>query len=386
MAHEEIRAIVFDLGNTLIREVVDDSAPLDQFSLELLPGVKGVLAQLHSRQLKLGILSNTEQTTSHQLRRALRELGIGQYFSTMVTSVDLVRSGVATIGKPEHVCYEHVVELLGERPEHCAMVGNTLEDDVLGATACGLNAVLYKPSARIEHSHEHSVRIGCGSIADWESFDSCLERIANANRLYLEAAEAISGHNFDQGAALFARAAELSLQVGDRHRASALFARAAIAQEQKESWRVTSLMWYQAGQSLDLEHDVGVNLRHTEYDLSQHHYPSITDQQWDSIPTAQRRAKALRYAGYHAQNTNSPQDSYLLYNLAAKTYYDIGMFVEAAEVHVDACLSFIKEYGDLSDDYFSTFQQYVGKLSFQSPVDPGSLYLRQVAGALFCER
>lgn len=47
-----------------------------------------------------------------------------------------------TIGKPERLMFEIVVEKLGSRPEHTAMVGDRLETDILGGQRAGLKTIL----------------------------------------------------------------------------------------------------------------------------------------------------------------------------------------------------------------------------------------------------
>src|SRR5437868_1457643 len=63
---EKIQLLIFDLGDTLIEQVVDRAAPLPDHALRLLPGVERALREL-AKRYELAILSNTEQTTTVQL-------------------------------------------------------------------------------------------------------------------------------------------------------------------------------------------------------------------------------------------------------------------------------------------------------------------------------
>ena len=58
-----IKVVIFDFGNTLIEQVVDDKKPLNMFELKFLNGAKKVLEDLN-KCYKLAILSkylaNTE--------------------------------------------------------------------------------------------------------------------------------------------------------------------------------------------------------------------------------------------------------------------------------------------------------------------------------------
>jgi hypothetical protein len=59
------------------------------------------------------------------------------------------------------------------------------------------------------------------------------------------------------------------------------------------------------------------------------------------------------------------------------------MYEKAAEVMVDACAAFIREYGELSDDFFEQLMRLLGRvpISIKGP-DVAVLYLKEIAGAL----
>lgn len=382
-ADTQIRAVIFDFGDTLIYEVVDDEAPLHHYEIKLRPSARAVVERLHAHGLKLAILSNTEQTTSDQLRTVLRKLEIEQFFSVVLTSSDLALEGIAEPAKPSKEIYRRMLEALGLAPLSCVMVGNTVADDIQGATSAGLNAVLYAPDTFLDVVIEHPLSVAVSSVISLDELDQRVELIQQANDHYLLARAAFERLRFQEAIAHYRSSAKISLVIHDRWRASALFARTAIAQEHTELWRETSLAWYQAAESLKST-AVLSNRKHIEYDLTEHHYPSISMAQWDSVHMPERRAKAYRYAGYHAQNTNSPQDAYLLYRLSADVYESLEQYDKAAEVLLDAALSFIKEYGDIDDEYLKKMGDLLDRIPPSSVgVDVGELYLKRIAGALF---
>jgi putative hydrolase of the HAD superfamily len=126
-----IKVIVFDLGNTLIVQRADDLLPLNEMELSLIPGVTTALATL-SKEFRLGLLSNTFQSTGRDVLSALRKLGIHTYFSSVVTSVD------AGFAKPDSRAFYRILTLLDVKPAEALMVGNDPEQDVVGAHKIGL--------------------------------------------------------------------------------------------------------------------------------------------------------------------------------------------------------------------------------------------------------
>ena len=127
----KITGIVFDLGNTIIEQRVDSDVPLDAMELKLLPDAKEVIAELSSL-FKMGLLSNTTQTSAVGVRVALERLSIGRYFQHVVTSFDVGRE------KPDASMFLSILRALETLPGETLMVGNDFLQDIEGASACGM--------------------------------------------------------------------------------------------------------------------------------------------------------------------------------------------------------------------------------------------------------
>jgi putative hydrolase of the HAD superfamily len=97
---------------------------------ELYDDALPTLDALRDRGLKLGLLSNSA--------RDLDEF-VGHHGLT-VDAVLTSRSHGKT--KPHEGIFRRMLELLGVAPVEALMVGDTIEDDVEGATAVGMRAVL----------------------------------------------------------------------------------------------------------------------------------------------------------------------------------------------------------------------------------------------------
>lgn len=220
----KIRGVIFDLGDTLIDQVIDDSAPLNQLTITLRPSASETLERLQAKGFKLAILSNTEQTTTAQLREVLVRLGIEQHFDAILTSSDLASEGITEPAKPSKKPYERILGLLKLPPCSCVMVGNDLEHDIRGATSCGINAILCEVSGRPGAVPEHDIEIAVASVERLDEIDRCIQLMQEANTQYWRGRIALKNHQMQESARFFKSAAEISLLVNDRPRAMALLA------------------------------------------------------------------------------------------------------------------------------------------------------------------
>jgi putative hydrolase of the HAD superfamily len=97
---------------------------------ELFEDALPVLAELRKQGLKLGLVSNTgrnlEEFIEHHSLDVDAALGSGAFGRT----------------KPHPTIFQAVLERLEVEPEHAAMVGDSIEDDVEGAKATGLHGIL----------------------------------------------------------------------------------------------------------------------------------------------------------------------------------------------------------------------------------------------------
>ena len=98
----------------------------------LYPDTQPALAALHTRGIRLGVISNFDS----RLFGLLDGLGIAQFFDPVVIST---RAGAA---KPEAAIFNQALVHHGLAPEHAVHVGDSYEMDVLGAQTAGLRPVL----------------------------------------------------------------------------------------------------------------------------------------------------------------------------------------------------------------------------------------------------
>lgn len=138
-----VRAILFDLGDTLITEesVGDEHTP--NAKLEKVPHIDEVLRDLKGRY-KLAVVTNTSTSRERDIRMALRGISIEHYFDAVVTSVDVGHE------KPDQEIFCETLRRLRVRPEESIMVGNRIKTDVLGANKLGIVSILFKWNNRYQ--------------------------------------------------------------------------------------------------------------------------------------------------------------------------------------------------------------------------------------------
>ena len=131
-----IKAVIFDLGNTLVSEDTGDAFP---FAIEVLTLLKN--------KYKLALITNVHSTTTlERVQQILFEAKIPDVFDVMVVSSEVGCS------KPSPRIFEIALNSLGVEPEEAVMIGNIISTDVFGANRMGLKTVLFQPSESYQRS------------------------------------------------------------------------------------------------------------------------------------------------------------------------------------------------------------------------------------------
>jgi FMN hydrolase / 5-amino-6-(5-phospho-D-ribitylamino)uracil phosphatase len=109
---------------------------LEADNFELYEDVFPVLAQLREQGIKIGLVSNTSRDLDAFIRHF--ELDVDAWVS----------SGAHGKVKPSPTIFRAALELLGVEPAAAVMVGDTIPDDVEGAEAIGMRALLLDREGR----------------------------------------------------------------------------------------------------------------------------------------------------------------------------------------------------------------------------------------------
>ena len=137
-----IRAVLFDLGDTLIAEEAAGGKHLWEVKLTKLPYLDEVLAELKRKGFKLGIITNTVTSREEHVRVALRKIDVEKYFDYIITSVD------AGHEKPDERIFMTALRALRTKPYEAVMVGNRISSDIVGGNRMGMITILFKWNKR----------------------------------------------------------------------------------------------------------------------------------------------------------------------------------------------------------------------------------------------
>ena len=140
MTAGRIKAILFDLGDTLIAEL-DGPADVDTTEFKVLDDVAEVLQKLKSGY-KLAIVSNTYSWGDKEVSGALSRKDLTRFFDAIVTSVD------AGSRKPDDGIYRKALDLLDCAPKEAIMVGDRVDTDIAGANMIGMTSILCRWNER----------------------------------------------------------------------------------------------------------------------------------------------------------------------------------------------------------------------------------------------
>ena len=137
-----IRAVFFDLGDTLIVEEKVAGKHLWEVTLKKLPYLDEVMTELKKKGYKLGVITNTVTSREEHVRTALRKIEVEKYFDVIITSVDVEHE------KPDERIFMTALRKLNVKPKDAVMVGNRVSADIVGGNRMGMKTILLKWNKR----------------------------------------------------------------------------------------------------------------------------------------------------------------------------------------------------------------------------------------------
>jgi FMN phosphatase YigB (HAD superfamily) len=139
-------------------DVVEDRIWATVVRMEPLPRVDQVLASLADDRVPIGAVSNAA-FSGRAIRAELARHGLATQLQFVLSSADL------RIRKPAPGIYSAAIERLRARPSETWFVGDTFDEDIVGATAVGLQPV-WLTSGRAVNRPSADVPI----VRDWSEF------------------------------------------------------------------------------------------------------------------------------------------------------------------------------------------------------------------------
>ena len=131
--------LVFDWGNTLMKVYPEYQGPMANWpQVDEVPGVVEALEALLGRY-NMVVATNAGDSNAAQVWKALKRVGLGEYFKAVFTSGELGAQ------KPELRFFRQLESVLARAPHTLVMIGDNYPTDCLGAKAAGWKAIWFNP-------------------------------------------------------------------------------------------------------------------------------------------------------------------------------------------------------------------------------------------------
>ncbi len=132
----KIKAIIFDWGNTIMRDYSLPGPMYGWEKVDWIPGAEELLKHLQDKYV-LAIATNAPHSGRDDMIKALKMLGADKYFQYFFSSKELGYQ------KPDSRFFLAVCEGIDTEPENCIMIGDTYERDITGAKKVGMKTILF---------------------------------------------------------------------------------------------------------------------------------------------------------------------------------------------------------------------------------------------------
>ena len=159
----ESRCVLFDWGDTLMRDFPEFSGPMASWShVEALPNVKEVLSELQP-QWTLALATNSIDSDETEIWKALDRAGLRSLLHKVFCFQTIGHS------KPSLDFFDYIVKDLRLDRHRMVMVGDGFEKDVLGANQSGIRGIWFnESSAEVRTGKMHK------TISDFRSLPEAL--------------------------------------------------------------------------------------------------------------------------------------------------------------------------------------------------------------------
>jgi FMN phosphatase YigB (HAD superfamily) len=136
MVNCKIKAIIFDWGDTLMRDYKEYSGAMVNWPhVEIISGVKEALGELNGKYICC-VASNAGDSNVELMGKALERVDIRKYFKYLFTSNELGYS------KPSLEFFNGITSGLNIEANNCIMVGNDYLKDIAPAKQVGMRTIL----------------------------------------------------------------------------------------------------------------------------------------------------------------------------------------------------------------------------------------------------
>ncbi|HBI03953.1 MAG TPA: HAD family hydrolase [Paenibacillaceae bacterium] len=141
-----LKVLLFDWGDTLMRDLPEYKGAMASWPrVETVQGVKEMLSNLSTRY-PCYVATNAANSNKNDVASALKRGELLSYFQHIFTPVELKAR------KPSIFYYKKILDQLQVEPNECAMIGNSLKNDVIPAKKLGMTGIWYRSTvAKIQY-------------------------------------------------------------------------------------------------------------------------------------------------------------------------------------------------------------------------------------------
>jgi aminoglycoside 6'-N-acetyltransferase I len=147
----KLRFVIFDWGDTLMSEAGPLDVPMANWpEVRTIDGAREVLTQL-AKSCRIAIATNAIVSKKPDVVRALERVGLNAFIDEIFCFTELGYK------KSEPEFWDAVLAGLGAQKNELVMIGDSLEQDVLGPLRVGIHAIWFNWKQET-HSRSFSIR------------------------------------------------------------------------------------------------------------------------------------------------------------------------------------------------------------------------------------
>lgn len=136
---------IFDWGDTLMIDFPGTKGPMCAWDqVAAVESARETLAVLH-REAGCYLATNAQASKERDIIKALERVGLADHIDRVFCFENV------GFRKPSLAFFKTILDAIGAAPSHAVMVGDSLETDVRGAMAAGLNGIWYNPAGLDTH-------------------------------------------------------------------------------------------------------------------------------------------------------------------------------------------------------------------------------------------
>jgi FMN phosphatase YigB (HAD superfamily) len=134
-----IKAVLFDWGNTLMKDFPDQKGPMYTWKkVEAIEHAEKCLMEL-SHEIPCYLVTNAKDSTKNEIYKALNMVNIGKYIKDIFCYNELGHL------KPSTQYFKAILYKLSLKPDEIILVGDDLENDIKSAQKNGIIGILFDP-------------------------------------------------------------------------------------------------------------------------------------------------------------------------------------------------------------------------------------------------